>query len=245
MGRSRGPSTVERDERYWDSIADRWDDTVFNTLKHDRGGVIVGELKRVARRVRTIADYGCGTGLYLPTLCKLFDEVHGFDLSPECIEVARRRLPKGAEIMLRAGKSTPRACYGRFDAVLCVNAAIHPGRRQWRSVLKSARSLLSSRGELILVVPALESACLLTAAAEARDDDSARLARGSVVVLDGEPVQHFTRALLAEELDRLDLAVSRIKPVHYSWASHGIVPPNTLKHLKLWDWLAVARPAVV
>ena len=71
------------------------------------------------------------------------------------------------------------------------------------------------------------------------------MTHGTVVELDGEPVQHFTRELLAEELGRLGLAVSRIKPVHYSWASHGIVPPNTLKHLKLWDWLAVARPAVV
>lgn len=234
-------SAIERDERYWDSVADRWDDTVFNTLKHDKGGVIVAELARLARRTRKIADYGCGTGLYLSTLCRLFDEVHGFDLSPECIEIARRRLPKGAKVTLGAGKAAPRAGRGRFDAVLCVNAAIHPAARRWRSVLKSARSLLSPTGELILVVPAWESAELLAKAAAMRGDTSARLVRPGVVELDSEPVRHFTRAELARELAALDLAVARIKPVQYSWASHGLLPPKELKHLKLWDWLAVAR----
>jgi 2-polyprenyl-3-methyl-5-hydroxy-6-metoxy-1,4-benzoquinol methylase len=238
-------SAIARDEQYWDSVADRWNDTVFNTLKHDKEQVIVAELTRLARQTRKIADYGCGTGLYLPTLCKLFDEVHGFDLSPECIEMARTRVPSGGHAVLSAGKAAPRAARGKFQAVLCVNAAIHPGARQWRSVLKSARALLAPGGELILVVPALESARMLAQAAAARGDDTVRLGRAGTIMLDGEPVHHFTRAELQHELAALGLAVARIKPVEYSWASHGLTPPKELRHHKLWDWLAVAHPAAV
>ncbi len=153
-----------QDRKYWEGMAGRWDDEILNTLKADRLGVIPAELQRGARRGSSVIDYGCGTGIYLPLLGRLFDAVTGIDRSPACIKVAKKRV-RGAENITAGTAASIRPRHrGRFDVVLCVNVALHPSPRAHLGVLRSAVSLLGARGRLILVVPSFESAKLVIAA---------------------------------------------------------------------------------
>lgn len=240
---------------YWDNVAPQWAQEIFNTLRHDRNRVIRTELERAARNAGSIADFGCGIGTYLPTLARLFDEVHGFDHSQACVELARKRIGRARtrrarSVKVKRAANAPKLLRGTFDAVLCVNAAIAPERSAWRRVLRSAHSLLKPNGRLILVVPSMESAALIAEAEQCARDwpntvgvamaESAPRS-GGVVSLEGVPTKHFTRGELNGTLSELGLQVRRIQRVEYTWRSQAVKPPRELRDTLPWDWLAVAR----
>ncbi len=222
--------------RYWDRVAGEWKARVFNTLKQDRRGAITAELERAARGAANVADFGCGVGVYFPLLSHLFATVRGLDFSARCIRAARRKARRLPNVTAQVAASAPRALRGRFDVVLCVNAALHPSRRGWLGVLRSARALMKPRGKLLLVVPALESAALI-----ARAKNLKLRGRRGVVQAGRVPTKHYLRHELVRLLVGLGLDVMRIRRMEYSWRSHGIAPPLRLRKAGPWDWLAVAR----
>lgn len=250
MSRGDGGSAAAMDGRYWDRLATRWDEAIFNSLAADRRQVIRAELRKAARRGRRAADFGCGIGTYLPTLARLFAEVHGFEQSAACAARARRRMRFRPWVTVHAADRAPPACRGRFDVVICVNAAIHPRKRVWNGVLRSACALLKPRGRLLVVVPALESAELVAAAlrlspAKPARGTTAELAdrRRGIVRIDGVATKHFRRAELADALAANGLDGVRIRRVRYSWQSEAVVPPVSLRRTRPWDWLAIATLA--
>lgn len=221
---------------YWDSVAPRWGERIFNTLQQDRGGVIAAELKRASRGAERIADFGCGVGVYFPLLAGLFPQVHGFDHSPACVAAARRKARGKSKVTAEVAASAPRAHHGRFDAVLCVNAAIHPSKRIWHGVLRAARDLLKPGGRLVLVVPALESAQLIARARKAPLKN-----RNGVVWAGAVPTKHYAGGEIVDLLAALGLKARPPRRVEYSWRSHDIAPPKELRAASPWDWLVAAR----
>jgi SAM-dependent methyltransferase len=234
-------------------MAERWDQEIFNTLHHDRSGVIAGEIERSSRRARSIADFGCGTGIYLPLLSRLFDDVHGFERSMPCVAIARRKLHNMANVAVHSASAASVRRHGRFDVVLCVNVAVHPALRARAGVFRAIDALLSPGGRLILVVPSLESATLVAAAEEAalRGRAASRAAdwvagkhADGVVTIEGMPYKHYAKREVGALLDDLRLGVSRIRRVEYSWRSQGVRPAANLSDQLPWDWIAVAnKPA--
>lgn len=250
MGRNVTQPPRKQDRKYWDRMARRWDHEIFNTLYHDRFRVITAELKRSVRRGRSVADFGCGVGTYLPILGRLFEEVHGFERSRACVAIARAGVRKKGNIAVHQAASAPRQSRAQFDVVLCVNVAIHPSHRGRTSVLRSARSLLSPGGRLILVVPSFESAAMVaTAEREAIGSHASRRAGhwdvgarpNGVVSIDGVPTKHYSRQELRDSLISLGLTVTRVRRVEYSWRSQGVRPGPKLRHRLPWDWIAVAQ----
>ncbi|NUM54227.1 MAG: class I SAM-dependent methyltransferase [Candidatus Hydrogenedentes bacterium] len=243
---------MKQDSEYWDGIAPLWTQQIFNTLRHDRNRVIVGELERAARTSPTVADFGCGVGTYLPTLSRLFEEVHGYDHSRACVEMARRRMRRKRHVSVHQAATVPRSRAGAYDTVLCVNVAINPNRRAWYNVLRSAASLLRPNGKLLLVVPSVESATLIAKAEQPEPDtleghipaipESAPSAAG-IVSIEGVRTKHYTRTELTDTLAELGLQVARVRRVEYSWRSQAVSPPRELRNMRPWDWLAVARNA--
>jgi SAM-dependent methyltransferase len=250
MGRNVTQPPRKQDRNYWDRMARRWDHEIFNTLYHDRFRVITAELKRSVRRARSVADFGCGVGTYLPILGRLFEEVQGFERSRACVAIARASVRKKGNIAVHQAASAPRQSRAQFDVVLCVNVAIHPSHRGRTSVLRSARSLLSPGGRLILVVPSFESAAMVaTAEREAIGSQASRRAGhwdvgarpNGVVSIDGVPTKHYSRQELRDSLISLGLTVTRVRRVEYSWRSQGVRPGPKLRHRLPWDWIAVAQ----
>jgi len=235
--------------RYWDAAAGNWEDEIFSSFHNDRKGVIAAALKAAADPHATLADFGCGVGIYLPLLGRLFGAVHGFEQSAACVAVARRKVRAQKNVAVHVASRSAPQWRGAFDAVLCANAAIHPRRAVWRGVLQSAHDLLRRRGRLILVVPALGSARLLMRAEAGRAAEPsvvvARDAGGAAhVTIDGVATKHYTRAELQRELAALGFAGIRIRRIEYSWACHGMRPPADLpagrRAAKPWDWLVTA-----
>jgi 2-polyprenyl-3-methyl-5-hydroxy-6-metoxy-1,4-benzoquinol methylase len=250
MVRNRSQPSRQQDRMYWDRMAERWDQEIFNTLHHDRSGVIGEEIERSSRRARSIADFGCGTGIYLPLLSRLFEDVHGFERSTRCVAIARRKLLTLANVAVHSASAASVRRHGRFDVVLCVNVAVHPAPRARDAVFRAIRALLSPEGRLILVVPSLESATMVAAAEEAalRGRSEGRAAdwiageqADGVVTIERMPYKHYTRREVGALLEGMGLAVTRIRRVEYSWRSQGVRPgPNPNGELP-WDWIAVAK----
>lgn len=253
MGRNSSQPPRKQDRRYWDRMAQQWDHEIFNTLYHDKFRVIAIEIERSSRRARSVADFGCGTGIYLPLLGRLFEEVQGFERSRACVEIARERVRKKGNIAVDQAASAPRERRAHFDVVLCVNVAIHPSSRGRTSVLRSARSLLSPGGRVILIVPSFESAAMVASAErEALRGQAGRRAGdwdvgahpNGVVSIEGVPTKHYTRKELRDSLVSLGLTVTRIRRVEYTWRSQGVRPGPKRRHRLPWDWIAVAhKPA--
>lgn len=239
--------------QYWDAAATNWEEEIFSSFHNDRKGVILSALKAAADPRAAMADFGCGVGIYLPVLGRLFGAVHGFEQSAACVDVARQKTRGQNNISVHVASSALKNWRGRFDAVLCANAAIHPRRAIWQGVLDSARALLRDRddrggGKLILVVPALGSAKLLAkaerGAAEPRIIVKPDQPNGdSGVSIDGVPTKHFTGAELKRELAARGFRAIRVRKVEYSWACHSIRPPKELSAAKPWDWLVTAKVA--
>jgi SAM-dependent methyltransferase len=97
-------------------------------------------------------DVGCGEGDALVVASKLQPnaELWGLDINPECLEVARRRIP-GA--MLRCGDMQNPAALPReyFDVVHEFGAAFLASR--WDVLVKSYLSLLRDEGILLWELP--------------------------------------------------------------------------------------------
>lgn len=248
MERDGAGSNLAMDSRYWDRAAAKWDEEIFSSYASDRDRVILAELKKAARGRSSVADFGCGVGIYLPVLSRLFAEVHGFEQSGRCVALARRRVGARRGITVHEAASAPAASRGRFDAAICVNAAIHPSKRVWRGVLRSACALLKPRGKLVVVVPALESAGLVSRAerhprangrSAAEPSTPLRIERGGIVSIEGVRTKHFRRDELADALAACGIEGLRIRRVAYSWQSQAVVPPPSLRHKRPWDWIAV------
>lgn len=228
-------------DTYWDDIAARWNAEIFDTLKHDRQRVILNELMQRAGRSRRVADFGCGVGKYLPTLSRMFGEVHGFDQSRVCIRLAREETRTCSNVRLHIASGADVSLAGAFDVAVSVNAAIHPKRSRWLSVLRSSLRLVRPGGWILVVAPALESAHMMEHVID--DDDTYRVVspRYGLVTIHGVPTKHFRGAELRNQLTALGVRSCRVRPVEYTWASCGVHGQATRHLRKPWDWLAVGR----
>src|SRR3546814_11391088 len=78
--------------RYWDAAATTWEDEIFSSFHNDRKGVIAAALRAAADPDATLADFGCGLGIYLPLLGKLFGErSEERRVGKECVSTCRSR----------------------------------------------------------------------------------------------------------------------------------------------------------
>ena len=79
--------------QFWDTVASRFDDEIFNTLSNDRSRTILRHIDRFSSTDSTVCDFGCGVGRYLPLLAERFRAVCAVDISRKCLEVAERNYP--------------------------------------------------------------------------------------------------------------------------------------------------------
>ncbi len=149
------------DAKHWDDVAADYDDIVFDSLAADRRGHMTALLNRLGSKRKTVGDFGCGVGKYLPALAARFGRVIAMDHSAECIAVAQKSCRRFANIEYHTHNlGRPRDPLARVDVALCANVLLAPSLRQRRIMLENIRRSLKPRGRLLLLAPSFESALL-------------------------------------------------------------------------------------
>lgn len=111
-------------------------------LRVDASGAHIGRIGRVL-------EAGCGVGLYIEALQPLADEVYGFDVEVEHLEVAQANVP-AANLQLAAGEALPFAS-DSFDLVLSHEVLEHV--RDDRLSVREIVRVLRPGGRAVIFVP--------------------------------------------------------------------------------------------
>ncbi len=249
------------DASAWSELADEFDEAVFDPTGTDAGG----DFRRFLRRVPHVplaVDLGCGTGRLLPRLARKADRVLGIDFAPALLDVARARCAGEPRIETRcADLAKPLRRPRSAGLVTCTNVLLSPNPEQRTAILRNARNLLAPAGQLILVVPALESALWLNQRLITWNERAgwrgARALRGGlgtdasaargllrgVVDQGGVPTKHYLREELVDMLSRSGLHAEEVGRVRYPWSAYFERPPRWLGEELPWDWVIRAtRP---
>jgi len=243
--------------QFWDTVASRFDDEIFNTLSNDRSRTILRQINRFSSAGSTVCDFGCGVGRYLPLLAERFKAVCAVDISRKCLEVAERNCAALENVtFFKLDLSTNHSGLDRFDFAISINALLEPSLRKRRSALETIFQHLSPEGHLLIVVPSLESALFSTTRLfewrdrtsngkkngfaiklGAKDSRGVDIARG-VLNLDGVLEKHYLKEELLVALQDVGFEVDHLEKVEYRWSAMFDNPPRWMKEPYPWDWLA-------
>ena len=120
-------------------------------LHHERRGWIEDALRRLAAAgARTAVEVGPGSGVYLPLLCDLFEEVVAADVEEAFLSRARELAGRRPNLRVERDDVTA-SRLGTFDVVLCTEVIEHVADPV--AALRGLRGLLSPGGSLVLSTP--------------------------------------------------------------------------------------------
>jgi len=145
---------LERSKRpFYSDYAWAFDLIIDRPVRKECATIATWLLERGVRPGATLLDAGCGTGRYAIELARRGYMVHGIDLSPELIAVARAAAVSGPGLVSFAVGDllTPRV--DRYDAVLCrgvLNDIVEDDQRD--AVFAGFATVLRPDGALILDV---------------------------------------------------------------------------------------------
>lgn len=245
---------------FWDTVANKFDDEIFNTLANDRNNIILNHINRFSSVDSTACDFGCGVGRYLPVLSQRFKSVCAVDISRKCLEVAQRDYASLDNVTFwRLDLSTNHSKLDKFDFAISINALLAPSLRKRRSSLETIAQHLKEGAHLVIVVPSLESALFSTSRLyEWRERTNnghkngfaiklgTRASRGldvarGVLNLDGVLEKHYLKEELVVALQAAGFEVDDLEKVEYTWSAMFDKPPRWMREPYPWDWLATCR----
>lgn len=238
-------------ERDWDRVAGSWDEHIMSSLEENTNGSIAALIGEVAASRRSILDYGCGVGRYLPLLSSRFEQVAGVDYSAQCVEQARAL----THALPNVSVQTVRQFAGRrasFEAVLLANVLLHPRPAVRARILDLALARLRPGGVLLLLLPAIESVHLSEAARLAhtrrrRSAYSRPTGGGSfdpgLIAIHGQATKHYSAEEIPLLLRARKLNVTQLARAEYSWSSESFDGLDRRLAARPWDWLVSATRA--
>jgi len=248
------------DEQFWDDVADRYEEEIFNVHQHDRRRVLARWLDELVDPDSVVADFGCGIGHGIPRLARRANTVYATDHSQRSLEIAQQRCAAHPNVVYakrNLAARQVRLC--KADVGLVVNVLIMPQRATRRAILENVRLNLKPDGHLLLVVPSLETVlytCTRLVQWYVRDGmqykkavqqvaHDARRELASVVegivINDGTPTKHYLREEAEVMLASCGFKVLAAEKVEYPWEEDITDPPQWLAEPYPWDWLYVAQ----
>jgi 2-polyprenyl-3-methyl-5-hydroxy-6-metoxy-1,4-benzoquinol methylase len=226
----------------WNRLATEFEDSVCDITA--TSGAAIGRLIKLANPGpdQTLVDAGCGIGTFVERFGKSFGNIVAFDFASAMVKRARQRCAdiKHAEWhalpLERAGEK-----YGPIaDFAACLNVITSPQstlrRRQWESLAQ----LVLPGGNLLVVVPSLESAQYVASV----DDEAFH---GSVeedddlVRRNDSKQKHYARAELRRIIAQLGFDIVTLRKISYPWADDGL---ELMAAKSPWDWACLARKLV-
>ena len=245
------------DRKYWETIAPTYDIEIFNVLQNDTSGSIVAAIEEMASPDKTIIDIGCAVGKWIPVLAPKFKLVIAADISVKNLQMAKERHPGYDNVEYhRMDFSADDLTVTPCDSAICINAILTDSREKRINFFQSLSLCINTGGELILVVPSLESKLYSNIIADRWNVDDAENdeapapkeaiqqisnIKQGVTDIDNVPTKHY----LKEELELLlaleGFEVKLVKKINYNWKTEFHKPPKWLKEPYPWDWMCTAR----
>jgi SAM-dependent methyltransferase len=257
---------------YWDTMGKDWEGEIMSSLDEDVNGVIKQCLDNyVSSRPSSLAvDFGCGVGLYVPSLSTRYENVVGLDISRRLIARARRDCENKGITNARFKRADLGTCdiskiglSNAADLAVCANVLISPEPQTRLSILANVAATLRPDGYLLLVVPACRSALLcqeahgvwlaerrrLKVKAHKKSDEfpeatSAADERRGIFRRDGVRTKHFRASEVRGLLEQHALEVVTMDRVEYDWLTEFKAPVDILNkkfNERPFDWIVIAK----
>ena len=143
---------------YWEKIAPSYETEIFDVLKNDTSGKIVKSILSFADPKKSVIDIGCAVGKWMPVLAPVFGKVQAIDISNNNLKIAAKKYPQYTNITYeRVDMSAASIKIKKYDAAICINAILTSSLKKRDLFFKHMASYIKKGGDLVLVVPSLES----------------------------------------------------------------------------------------
>ncbi len=241
---------------YWETMAPKYDDEIFDVLKNDKSGKIVAAIEQAANKNKTVIDIGCAVGKWIPVLAPVFKSVVAADISATNLQIAKERYTNFNNVeYVRMDMSADELTVTPCDVAICINAILTHSLSKRINFFQALTLSLNTNGSLILVVPSLESKLYANVIANRWNIDNeynekiesskkayqlAKNIKQGVTDIDNVPTKHY----LKEELELLlaleGFEVKCVEKINYTWQTEFHTPPKWLQEPYPWDWMCVA-----
>lgn len=235
----------------WEDVSSDYSNRVLSVFENDTQNLVVNRIEAFARKhpSAAAADLGCGVGQFTPTLARAFQSVVACDLSDGGVQATQERCSEFTNVTsLRLDLSEDPMPFEPVDFALCVNVLIMPSLDQRLRAWRCVTNQVASGGELLLVVPALESmqmdllqrvdglidqghSCEQALAQGQSSKASASDLQQGIHRLDGLPTKHYFANELEYLLSGHEFELLELLKIEYSNATHA----------DTWDWLVRAE----
>ena len=242
---------------YWEKIAPSYETEIFDVLKNDTSGKIVKSILSFADPKKSVIDIGCAVGKWMPVLAPVFGKVQAIDISNNNLKIAAKKYPQYTNITYeRVDMSAASIKIKKYDAAICINAILTSSLKKRDLFFKHMASYIKKGGDLVLVVPSLESKLYSHIIANKYNVDDAkkdkapsgkraisqiRFIKDGVTDIDDVPTKHFLKEELELLLTLAGFTVEKIEKINYKWSTEFHKPPSWLKNPQPWDWMVKAK----
>ena len=241
---------------YWEKIAPSYETEIFDVLKNDISGKIVKSILSFADPKKSVIDIGCAVGKWMPVLAPVFGKVQAIDISNNNLKIAAKKYLQYTNITYeRVDMSAASIKIKKYDAAICINAILTSSLKKRDLFFKHMASYIKKGGDLVLVVPSLESKLYSHIIANKYNVDDAkkdkapsgkraisqiRFIKDGVTDIDDIPTKHFLKEELELLLTLAGFTVEKIEKINYKWSTEFHKPPSWLKNPQPWDWMVKA-----
>jgi 2-polyprenyl-3-methyl-5-hydroxy-6-metoxy-1,4-benzoquinol methylase len=251
------------EKNYWEKIAPSYETEIFDVLKNDKSGKIVKAILSFASPNKSVIDIGCAVGKWMPVLAPVFGKVHAIDISNNNLKIAAKKYPQYTNITYErvdmsatSLKTATNLNVKKYDSAICINAILTSSLKKRNLFFKHMASFIKKGGDLVLVVPSLESKLFSHIIANKYNVDDAkkdkaptgkkaisqiRFIKEGVTDIDDVPTKHFLKEELELLLNIAGFTVEKIEKINYNWSTEFHKPPSWLKNPQPWDWMVKAK----
>ena len=245
------------EKNYWEKIAPTYETEIFDVLKNDKSGKIVKAILSFAEPKKSVIDIGCAVGKWMPVLAPVFGKVQAIDISNNNLKIAAKKYPQYTNITYeRVDMSAATVKVKKYDSAICINAILTSSLKKRNLFFKHMASFIKKGGDLVLVVPSLESKLFSHIIANKYNVDDAkkdkapsgkraisqiRFIKDGVTDIDDVPTKHFLKEELELLLNLAGFTVEKIEKINYKWSTEFHKPPSWLKTPEPWDWMVKAK----
>ena len=247
------------DALHWNSIADNYDQEIFNVFKNDKKKKLKKYLSKYANKENIAIDFGCGVGKALPLLSPLFKGIIAVDVSKKLISIAKSSPHKNV-IFMQVDLAGKKINLPTVDFAFCCNVAMSDNIKRNLRIINNVLNALNSGGTALFVLPSYESASISvlslikwyekegTELADIPKDDLSLLrsqkkkhAREGILTIDDVPTKHYTVSELYSMFNTGNFSMQKLDRVEYSWDTEFNSPPAWMQEPYPWDWVVEVK----